>query len=127
MNRAIIGLGSNINPHQNIWKAKKTLSQKFRLVAESSFKWTKPVSEVQQADFINGAVLIETKLSIEQLKNTLKKIETDIGRVGTDNRQGPRMIDLDIVAWNETIVDPNFYERSFLKESVLELIPNLKY
>jgi 2-amino-4-hydroxy-6-hydroxymethyldihydropteridine diphosphokinase len=127
MNRAIIGLGSNIDPHQNIRRAKETLAQKFHLVAESCFKWTKPVSEIRQADFMNGAVLIETKLNIEQLKSALKEIETDIGRVETDNRQGPRMIDLDIVVWNETIVDPNFYERDFLKESVLELTPNLKY
>ena len=127
MNRAIIGLGSNIDPHQNIQRAKETLARKFRFVSESSFKWTKPVSEIRQDDFINGAVLIETKLSIEQLKNTLKEIEANIGRVETDNREGPRMIDLDIVVWNETIVDPNFYERDFLKESVLELTPNLKY
>lgn len=127
MNRVIIGLGSNIDPNQNIREAKETLAQKFRLLAESCFTSTKPIGKIHQPDFINGTVLIETELSIGQLKKMLKTIESDLGRKETGNRDGPRTIDLDIVVWNKSIMDQSFYERNYLKQSVLELAPDLKY
>jgi len=127
MNRAIIGLGSNIKLDQNIQQAREILAQKYRVVAESCFKVTKPVGTVKQADFINGSVLIETQLSVEQLKEELGEIEKGMGRNRQYDRYGPRTIDLDIVIWNEEIIDQDFYERDYLKESVLELIPNLNY
>ena len=127
MNRAIIGLGSNIDPVQNIQKAKETLRQKFCVLDESCFKLTKPFGKIQQADFINGAVLMETELNIEYLKQMLQDIEEEMGRDRADDRHGPRTIDLDIIVWNNSITDQNFYERDYLKESVLELIPALTY
>ena len=50
-----------------------------------------------------------------------------MGRNRSHDQHGPRTIDLDIVIWNEDIIDQDFYERNYLKESVLELIPNLNY
>ena len=127
MNRVIIGLGSNIEPALNIQKTKGILAQKFRVLAESTFKVTKPVGTVEQPDFINGALLVETELNQNQLKAQLRDIEVKLGRAQDAIRYDPRTIDLDIVVWNDTIVDRNFYERGFLKESALELIPDLKY
>ena len=60
MNRAVVGLGSNIEPDQNIQKAKGYLAKKFSILAESRFKRTKPIGSVVQPDFINGVILIET-------------------------------------------------------------------
>ena len=127
MNRVIIGLGSNIKPDQNIQQAREILAQKYRIVAESCFKLTEPVGKIKQADFINGSVLIETELNIDQLKSELGGIEKGLGRNRPHDRFGPRTIDLDIVVWNEDIIDQDFYQRGYLKESVLELAPNLNY
>lgn len=127
MNHVIIGLGSNIESNQNIQRAREILAQKYHVVAESCFKVTKPVGKNEQADFINGSILIETKLAIRQLKTELDKIEKTMGRNRPHDRHGPRTIDLDIVVWNENIIDRDFYDRNYLKESVLELVPDLKY
>ena len=127
MDRVIIALGSNINPNKNIQEAKKILTQEYNFLAESCFKMTKSVGSIQQADFINGALLLETELDSEQLKAALKNIESQLGRSEKHDHGAPRTIDLDIVVWNETVVDQDFYERDYLKQSVLELIPNLKY
>ena len=123
MNHVIIGLGSNIKPDQNIQQARNTLSQQYRVVAESTFKVTKPVGKIKQADFINGSVLIETDLPIDTLKSELEEVEKGMGRNRPHDRYGPRTIDLDIVVWNSDIIDQDFYERDYLKEAVLELIP----
>jgi len=126
MNRVIIGLGSNIEPEYNIQQAKKMLAQQYRLIAESEFEQTKAVGPIQQADFINGSVCIETASTLKDLQTELKEIETRLGRKEESVRFGPRTIDLDIVVWNNEIVDQDFYEREYLRTSVLQIIPDLK-
>jgi 2-amino-4-hydroxy-6-hydroxymethyldihydropteridine diphosphokinase len=125
MNQVIIALGSNIDPEKNIRLTKEILGQTYNLLAESSFKKTSPVDTPPQADFINGAVLIETTLEKAELRNNLKHIESRLGRAAQHDPNTPRTIDLDIVVWNKRVVDPDFYKRAYLKRCVLELIPDL--
>ena len=126
-NMVIIGLGSNIEPEQNIAEARKILADQFDVFKESDFIRTKPVGYTEQDDFINGAVLLKTKLAQQELTATLKTIEKDLGRQVSKIKSGPRTIDLDIVTFNGEIIDQDFYTRDFLKNSVLELIPNLDH
>ena len=127
MNRVIIGLGSNIEPEINIPKVCKILAQHYRIIAESTCTTTKSIGTIQQADFVNGTVLLETELTCGQLTEALKEIESDLGRSKGHDQCSPRTIDLDIVVWDENIVDQDFYDRDYLKRSVLELVPDLKY
>lgn len=127
MNKAVIGFGSNIDPEKNIAKARHLITNAFTILGESEFVRTKPVGFTEQDDFINGSMHIETELKFEQLKQTLKEIEGRLGRKVSSIKFGPRTIDLDIVIFNGKVVDQDFYERDFLKNSVLELIPDLKY
>lgn len=127
MNRAVVALGSNIDPDQNIQKAREILAQKYRVLAESRFETTQPVGRVDQPDFVNGAVLLATSSSVEQLKAALKGIESGLGRRAAHDQAGPRTIDLDVVVWNMRVIDRDFYERDYLKRSVLEVVPELKY
>jgi 7,8-dihydro-6-hydroxymethylpterin-pyrophosphokinase len=47
--------------------------------------------------------------------------------VKTENKNGPRCIDLDIVVWNRKVIDRDFYDRDFLQTVVLELMPDLRF
>jgi len=127
MNRAVIGLGSNIEAHINIEKARQFLNKKFEVIQESTLKTTKPIGYSKQNDFINGAVLLNTELEQKVVKRELRGIESKMGRKKNFAKYGPRIIDLDIIIWNEKIIDQDFYERDFIKKSVLELLPKLKY
>ncbi len=127
MNNAVIGLGSNIDPKKNIAKAKELLNQNYSVLGESKFIKTKPIGYTQQDDFINGSLLIQTKKNREDVRCQLKDIEKELGREVSNIKFGPRTIDLDIITWNNDIIDDDFYKRDFLKNSVLELIPNLTY
>lgn len=127
MNQAIIAVGSNIESDKNIAKAREILAKDFELVAEADFVSTKPVGYAQQPDFLNGAVLIRTDLKLEPLRQHLKNIEDTLGRRRTVLKFGPRTVDLDIVVWNGKLLDPDFYERDYLKKAVLELDPGLRY
>jgi len=125
-NQAVVGLGSNIRPSENIARAKENFAQSHRIVAESQFIKTDPIGYPDQPDFVNGVVLIETDMDFDELKCWLADIECKLGRVRTANRYGPRPIDLDIAVWNGHVVDDDVYERDFLRTAVLEVCPHLK-
>jgi len=126
MNTAVIGLGSNINPEENIGKARDAIAGEFKVIKSSSFVETEPIGFIDQDKFINGALLIETDMDERSLKSRLKKLESSLGRVKTENRYGPRTIDLDILVWNGEVVDEEVYEREFLVRSIEELIPGIE-
>lgn len=126
-NRAVLGLGSNIDPEKNTQKAADIIRAEFRLVKISTFVRTEPVGFKEQAPFLNGALLIETELDAASLKARLKEIEIALGRVRTENKNGPRTIDLDILVWNGEVVDDDVYEREFLKSSIKELLPGFTF
>ena len=120
MNHVIIGVGSNIDPKNHIQQATDLLRHSFELVATSQFIETKPIGVKDQANFLNGAVLIKTSLEAPQLKTILRDIEDRLGRKRR-NRCGPRTIDLDIIVWNGKIVDPEVEQREFLQAAIREL------
>ena len=125
MKRVVIGVGSNIQPKENIAKALERIAEGHQIVAKSRFVETKPVGDDSQPDFINGAILIETDMDREELKSALAEIEIELGRVRGANKYGPRTIDLDIVVWEGEIVNEDFWEREFLRKAVFEIYPEM--
>lgn len=127
MNTAIVALGSNIKPEMQITEARRRLKGAFHVLKESAFVYTKPIGYMDQPDFINGAVLLETMLDADELRSSLKEMELTMGRESSKIKFGPRSIDLDVVVFNDRVIDQDFYQREYLKQSVLELIPQLVY
>jgi len=122
INTAIIGIGSNIDPEDNISKMLSLLGAKVKILKVSSLIKTRPIGITNQSDFTNGAVNVETKLIKEELKNILKKIEDELGRDRNAPKFGPRTIDLDLIVWNGDIIDEEYYSRDFLRKSVEEIL-----
>ena len=126
LNTAIVGIGSNIDAERNVIAARRMLGEKLSVLGESKFVRTKPIGSREQQDFLNGSLLIETRLGCKQLKTLLKGVEVSLGRGVGEDRYGPRKMDLDILVWNGEIVDPDVYEREFLRRFVIELCPELE-
>lgn len=126
MNTVVVSVGSNINPIENIETAKTMISEEFDLIETSSFNETEPIGFKDQDNFYNGAFLVKTDKEFDEFNELLKKIETKMGRVKTSNKQGPRKIDLDIIVWNKKVIDSDVYERKFLQNSILELLPGFE-
>ena len=122
----VIGLGSNIDPEANLEQAVQELKSRFKVSKRSQWTRTKPIGIQDQPDFYNGALLMETELEQQSLKQELKRIEDILGRDRSLPKFGPRTIDLDILIWNKKVVDKDYYERDFLRKGVEEIIPELK-
>ncbi len=126
LNEVVIGVGSNIDSGNNIKEAKKAVELTHNLIKTSSFIETEPIGCKNQNNFLNGAFLIETEMDTLTLKSWLKNLEEKLGRIRSENKDGPRTIDLDIIVWNREVVDNEVYEREFLLNSIKELLPELK-
>ena len=126
MNTAVISAGSNINPHENLFKAEELLRRELRVLACAGRLVTKPVGFSDQPDFVNTAFLVETALDMPSLNAYLKSVETSLGRVRGPEKSGPRSIDLDIAVFNGTVVDEDVFERDFLRKLILEVAPQMK-
>lgn len=128
MNKVVVGIASNIDAHKNYKGALKLMSKEFNILKASLPIVTKALPAGSGApDFLNGSVLIKGKFSQEELKSSLLKLEEKMHRVRTQDPNEPRTIDLDILVWNEEVVDEDVFERSFLKESILNLIPDFLF
>lgn len=121
VNKVIIALGSNIMPVINMGIAIEHLRKQFRFISVSSFETTKPLGITDQPDFLNVAVMVETDLHQSKVESILKQIEDTMGRDRTLPKFGPRVIDLDVIIWNNEVVDDDYYSRDFLQRAVKQI------
>ncbi len=134
MSVAYIGLGSNLgNRKENCEKAVSLMDGKgLTLLQQSSMIETPPWGVKDQPAFINMAVSVETTMLPEPLLVLLKEIENKMGRAKTC-RWGPRMIDLDILFYDDLIINtsnlsiphPLIQERDFVLRPLSEIAPDL--
>ena len=95
-----LGLGSNVGDRRaHLQAAVGTLpAHGVRVVASSSVYDTEPVGEVlDQPEFLNAVVRVETALEPEALLDACKAVERELGREGGGVRHGPRPIDVDVL------------------------------
>lgn len=104
--RIYIALGSNLgNRLKNIQRACYLMENSdMKILKTSPIYVTKPYGLVDQPDFLNCVVEIETELTPLQLLNELLNIEKILGRV-REKKWGPRTIDLDIVLYGNIVFD----------------------
>ncbi|MFC1670057.1 2-amino-4-hydroxy-6-hydroxymethyldihydropteridine diphosphokinase [Spirochaetota bacterium] len=133
---AYIGIGTNIgNRQDNLKEAVEYLKSdsKVYVASSSSIKETEPVDYLDQPNFLNQIINIETEYSPEELLEALQAIENKMGRV-KEIPGGPRIIDLDILLFDHIIFDSPYLtiphreikNRMFIIEHLIELNPELR-
>jgi 2-amino-4-hydroxy-6-hydroxymethyldihydropteridine diphosphokinase/dihydroneopterin aldolase/2-amino-4-hydroxy-6-hydroxymethyldihydropteridine diphosphokinase len=126
MHTATILLGSNIDAELNLTRAIQTLENVCGIIATSKIWLTKAVGS-GGPDFLNQAVLIQTELDFENLKNnTLQSIEKQLGRVRTADKYAARTIDLDVIIFDNQVMDPAVWTQCFIASPVSDLHPELQ-
>ncbi len=99
----------------------------------SKFYRTEPVDYLEQDWFINAAVKIETRLDPFQLLNELQSIQEKAGRKKDMVRFGPRVLDLDIIFYDDLILKedelsiphPRMHKRRFVLKPICDIDPTL--
>lgn len=135
MVQVFIALGSNLGDRQeNLNRALEALTASVSITTRSSIQETDPAYVLDQPSFLNMVIAGETGLPAEALLSELKRIEDDLGRVPT-RRNGPRVIDLDILYYGDQVKNtdrlivphPRIAERLFVLEPLAEIAPGLRH
>jgi len=106
MNHVFLLLGSNIAKETNLPAAVAILRTICRDLTLSSVYETIPISLKEQQNFFNIGALIETDLDPCQIKQQIiLPIENQLKRQRKPNKNAPRTIDLDIILFNDEILD----------------------
>jgi 2-amino-4-hydroxy-6-hydroxymethyldihydropteridine diphosphokinase len=131
--RGYLGLGSNVGDRLANLRA---AAERLPVVARSSVYETEPQGEVlDQPDFLNAVVAIETSLDPEGLLRLAKEVEAELGRDFGVVRHGPRVVDIDLLLLGDiemsterlTLPHRDVLNRRFVLEPLLELDPSLPY
>ncbi|HEY4828738.1 MAG TPA: 2-amino-4-hydroxy-6-hydroxymethyldihydropteridine diphosphokinase [Solirubrobacteraceae bacterium] len=136
MTPAYLGLGSNVGDRrENLEAAVRALpEQGVSVAASSSVYETQPVGLVlDQRDFYNACLRVETDHGPEDLLDACKAVERSLGREPGGVRHGPRPIDVDVLLLDDleyrserlTLPHPEVTSRRFVLVPLLELDPSL--
>lgn len=136
MTAGYLGLGSNVGDRAaNLRAARDALGRHgVTVTASSSVYETEPQGELlDQPDFLNAAVRIETGLGPEELLDACKAVERELGRELGGPRHGPRPIDVDLLLLGDSEYESerlrlphrDVLVRRFVLAPLLELDPGL--
>ncbi|MGL5329602.1 MAG: 2-amino-4-hydroxy-6-hydroxymethyldihydropteridine diphosphokinase [Peptostreptococcaceae bacterium] len=136
MNKAYLGLGTNMGDREEyLNNACHTLDKNINIdiTKKSKIYETKAWGYTDQADFLNMCVEIETSLDAHDLLKVCQEVEEKLNRERVI-RWGPRTIDVDILFFNDIILDdeklsiphPRISERAFVLVPLIDLNNNLK-
>ncbi|MGZ4169529.1 MAG: 2-amino-4-hydroxy-6-hydroxymethyldihydropteridine diphosphokinase [Solirubrobacteraceae bacterium] len=131
-----LGLGSNVgDTRANLAAAIAALPQHgVHVLRCSSLYETEPVGLVlDQPDFLNACLRVQTALGPEELLDACKAVEREVGRTAGGPRHGPRIIDVDLLLLDEleyrsdrlTLPHAETGSRRFVLVPLLELDPEL--
>ena len=133
--RAFIGAGANLGePVRQIRQAKDALQKSpgVKFLGASSFYRTQPMGPIAQPPFVNAVFSLEYGMSPQDLLALLLSVEEKMGRIRRE-RWGPRVIDLDLLFFDEAIISeqglevphPRLHERRFVLTPLVEIAPDV--
>ena len=137
MTPGFLGLGSNVGDRRGHLEAavRELPAHGVQVLASSSVYETEPVGLVlDQREFYNACLRVETDLDPDDLLAACKEVERALGRQAGGVRHGPRPIDVDVLLLDDltyasdrlTLPHPEVSSRRFVLVPLLELDPGLR-
>lgn len=132
-------LGSNMGGRLRLLSQAKTLilmEPQVTFVDQSPVYETEPVGvkpEYKSLKFLNAVLIVQSPYTAEEWLLKIKKIETFLQRVRTEDRNAPRTIDIDLLFCGDQVVDsdllkvphPRWAERRFVVQPLADVRPEL--
>ena len=130
-----LSLGTNLgNRELNLEAVNQALPPLVQILDCSPVYQTEPWGYLDQPDFLNQVLRVETSLSPQELLDYIKGIEQEIGRQ-PNFRFGPRIVDIDILFYGDRIIleenliipHPRIKDRAFVLIPLADIDPSLIY
>lgn len=135
MHTVFLALGTNLGDRmENLRRAIAALPPTIRVTVLSPVYETPPWGYADQPAFLNMTLAGETESGPLELIVFLKELEVELGREKTF-RNGPRLIDMDILFYDDLRVDepglvvphPRLHERAFVLVPLNDIAPDLMH
>jgi 2-amino-4-hydroxy-6-hydroxymethyldihydropteridine diphosphokinase len=133
---AYLSIGSNLgDPLLNCRRGIEALCAdgQVKVLARSPFYRTQPVDYLEQAWFVNAALLVQTTLTPLELLDKIQAVQACLGRKGEAIRFGPRILDLDIIFYEDLVINtpylvvphPRMHKRRFVLQPICDIDPTV--
>ncbi len=128
-----ISIGSSIEPRDlHLMNAVSKLHKLFKGRVETSKSYESPSWGYDGNDYLNMCVLVKTKMQPHEFLPMIQEIEDEMGRVRTEERYEDRIIDIDILLYENQIIEeddltiphPRMHRRKFVMAPLTELAPD---
>lgn len=133
MAKVYISIGSNLEREANICACLQQLQQDFNKLQYSSVYETEALGFTGNA-FYNLVASFETQFSVDALEQYLKQLEVKQGRVRTGEKFSDRSLDVDLLLYDELILQPtrnlphsDILQYAFVLIPLAQLAPNAKH
>ncbi len=131
MSRALLSLGSNLEPKANLRSAANALRERFGPILLSPIYRTGAVG-FDGPDFLNAAAVIDTTLDPVALDAWLHALEDAHGRDRSGPRFGDRTLDIDIVLFDDLVLEGSGHlqipredlRHAFVLKPLVDLVPD---
>jgi 2-amino-4-hydroxy-6-hydroxymethyldihydropteridine diphosphokinase len=134
MNKVYLLLGANMGDvRRNIVVALLEIEKHIgTIVAISNIYKTAAWGITNQPDYLNQGIVVDTNFSSTEVLAKALAIEQALGRIRDNKKWEARLIDIDIIFFNNEIIDlpnlkiphPYMHERKFVLAPIAELNPN---
>ena len=132
MAKIYLGLGSNELPEKNLTIAVHQLEIRFGHLEKSAI-YQGPAVGFDGDDFLNLVVGLQSEMSPFDICNEIECIHNFIGRERGINKWGPRSIDIDLLLYDELIIDEptlkvpraDILDYGFVLQPIAEIAPHL--
>ena len=123
---AYLSLGSNIEPEVNLPMAVQLLAQHGEILKISSVWESEPVGGLG-GNYLNVCLSCKTMQTQEEFKAAaIYPIETRLGRKRSDDKYAPRTMDIDIILFDNEIIDGHWLAQAFVVVPLAEIHPYLQ-
>ena len=113
--------GSNYDRQIHIKAARLALSELFPNIRFSEEMTTEAIGDLFLSPFSNQVAIMETSLSMEEVRMILKRIEKENGRLPEDKAQGVVKLDIDLLMYDDMILKPQDMEKEFVKAGIASI------
>src|SRR5262249_6808427 len=137
MAEALLALGGNVGSVRETFRRAVAVlckDDRVRLVARSSDYSTPPWGVEDQPRFVKPCLRVETTLGPQELLARTQSVEQTFGRNrSSEQRYGPRALDIDILAYDDLVLStpelilphPRLFERAFVLVPLAEIAPQV--
>ena len=122
MHSFLLSIGSNYNTLNNIAVVKELLLRYFTDIYFTQTSESEPIGKNYSDRFVNMLATFQSEHHLDETIKILKQIEQEMGGTSEDKKHGKVIIDLDIIAYDDNIVRPTDYYRTYV-QYLLKYLP----